>query len=73
MYTFVPNKYFGQLLDILPKKFVFLKTLNKDCSNIEVWIAHQDFNMVEIEDKINITLVIKWSVKYKKDALFGST
>ena len=28
LYTFVPNKSFGQLLDILPKKFVFLKTFN---------------------------------------------
>ena len=26
-YTFVPNKVFGQLLDILPKKFVFFNIL----------------------------------------------
>ena len=25
-YTFVPNKSFGQLLDILPNSFIFLKT-----------------------------------------------
>ena len=25
-YTFVPNKLFGQILDILPKNFIFLKT-----------------------------------------------
>ena len=23
LYTFIPNKSFGQLLDILPKKFIF--------------------------------------------------
>ena len=28
LYTFVPDKYFGQLLDISPKKFLFLKTFN---------------------------------------------
>ena len=28
LYTFVPNKAFGQLLDISPKHFVFLKSLN---------------------------------------------
>ena len=28
LYTFVPNKSFGQLLDILPKNFIFLKTFN---------------------------------------------
>ena len=26
--TFVPNKSFDQLLDILPKNFIFLKTQN---------------------------------------------
>ena len=25
LYTFVPNKYFGQLLDISPKNFILLK------------------------------------------------
>ena len=29
LYTFIPNKSFGQLLDISPKKFVFLKTFLK--------------------------------------------
>ena len=28
LHTFVPNKSFGQLLDISPKKFIFLKTFN---------------------------------------------
>ena len=28
MYTFVPNKSFGQLLDILPKNLIFLKTFD---------------------------------------------
>ena len=27
LYTFVPNKPFGQLLDISPKNFIFLKAL----------------------------------------------
>ena len=26
LYTFAPNKLFGQLLDISPKHFIFLKT-----------------------------------------------
>ena len=28
LYTFVPNKSFGQLLDISPKNFIFLKTFH---------------------------------------------
>ena len=30
LYTFVPNKSFGQLLDISPKKFIFLKTFDSE-------------------------------------------
>ena len=58
LYTFVPNKSFGQLLSILPKHFIFLKTFDSEFSYIEVWFADQSSNPLEIEDKINITLVI---------------
>ena len=30
LYTFVLNKSYGQLLDILPKKFIFLKTFDSE-------------------------------------------
>ena len=36
LYTFIPNKSFGQLLDISQIKLVFLKTFNSDFSYIEV-------------------------------------
>ena len=36
LYTFLPNKLFGQLLDISPKNFIFLKTFDSDFSYIEV-------------------------------------
>ena len=58
LYTFVPNKSFGQLLDISPKKFIFLKTFDSEFSYIEVWFTDQNSKQLEIEDKINITLVI---------------
>ena len=64
--TFVPNKSFGILLDISPKNFVFLKTLDSEFSYIEVWFTDQNCKLLELEDKINITLVINQSVKYKK-------
>ena len=56
-YTFVPNKSFGQLLDISPKNFIFLKTFDSEFSYIEVWFTDQNSKPLEIEDKINITLV----------------
>ena len=58
LYTFVPNKSFGQLLDISPKKIIFFKTFNSEFSFIEVWFTDQNSKPLEIEDKINITLVI---------------
>ena len=30
LYTFIPNKSLGQLLDISPKNFIFLKTLTQN-------------------------------------------
>ena len=56
---FVPNKSFGQLLDILSKNFVFLKISDSEFSNIEVRFTDQKYKLLEIEDKINITLDIK--------------
>ena len=34
LYTFVPTKWFGQLLDILPKIFIFFKTFDSEFSYI---------------------------------------
>ena len=54
LYTFVPNKSFGQLLNILPKSAIFLKTFNSKFSQIEIGFADQNSRPLEIEDKINI-------------------
>ena len=66
LYTFVLNKSFGQLLDILSKNFIFLKTFNSEFSYVEAWFTNQNYKPLEIEDEINITLVTNYSVKYKK-------
>ena len=58
LHTFVPNKSFGQSLDISPESFIFLKTFNSEFSYIEVWFTDQSSKPREIEDKINVTLVI---------------
>ena len=66
LYTFVPNKSFVQLLDISTKSFIFLKTFNSKFLYVEVWFTDQNSELLEIEDKINITLVINQSIKNKK-------
>ena len=57
LHTFIPNKSFGQLLDI-SQKIVFSKTFNSELSFIEVWVTYQNSKPRQIEDKITITLVI---------------
>ena len=57
LHTFIPNKSFGQLLDI-SQKIVFSKTFNSELSCIEVWVTYQNSKPRQIEDKITITLVI---------------
>ena len=57
-YMFIPNKSFGQLLDISPNNFIFLKTFDLEFSYNEVWFTDQNSKPLEIGDKINIILVI---------------
>ena len=59
LYTFVPNKTFGQLVEISPTNFIFLKTFNSEFQAIEVWFTDQNSQPLEIEDKMNLTLVFK--------------
>ena len=58
MYTFVPNKSFGQLLDISPENLIFLKTFDSEFLCIELLFTDQNSNPLEKVDKINITLFI---------------
>ena len=55
-YTFVPNKQFGNLLEISPKNHVILKTFNSEFQAIKVWFTDQNSQPLEIGDKINLTL-----------------
>ena len=60
LHTFIPNKSFGQFLDISPKNLIFSKNFDSEFSYIEVLFTDQNSNSLEIEDKINITLVISY-------------
>ena len=59
LYTFVPNKTSGSLLEILPPNHFFLKTFNSEFQEIKIWFTDQTSKPVEVEDKINITLTNK--------------
>ena len=59
LYTFVPNKPFDSLLEVSPKNHIFSKTFNSEFQVIEVWFTDQNSQPLEIEYRINLTLVIK--------------
>ena len=59
LYTFVPNKPFGSLLEISPTNHIFLKAFNSEFQDIRVWLTDQNSESLEIKDRINLTLVIK--------------
>ena len=59
MYSFVPNKPFGSLLEISQTKHIFLKTFNSGFNEIIVWFTDQNSQPLEIVDRINLTMVIK--------------
>ena len=58
LYTFVPNKLFGQLSDISPVNFMSLKSFNSEFPYIEIWLTGQKLKALEMEGKICINLVI---------------
>ena len=59
LFTFVSNKTFGNLLEISPTNHVFLKTFNSEFQELKIWFTDQTSKPLELEDKINITLIIK--------------
>ena len=59
LYTFVPNKAFVNQLKMSPKDHIILKTFNSVFQTIEVWFADQNIQPLELEERINLTLVIK--------------
>ena len=59
LYTFVPTKPFGSLLDVSPTNHISLKTFNSEYDEIIVWFIYQNSQPLEIEDSINLTMVIK--------------
>ena len=59
LYTFAPNKTFGSLFEISQIKYTFLKTFNSEYDEIEERFIDQNSKSLEIEDRINLTMVIK--------------
>ena len=58
LFTFVPNKQFGQLINISLHSLTMMSTVNTEFSSVEVWFTDQVSKALEIEDNVNLTLII---------------
>ena len=56
--NFVPDKQFGQLINISPNTLTMMNTVNTEFSFVEVWFTDQASKALEIEDNVNLTLII---------------
>ena len=50
LYTFVPKKLFGSLLEISPTNHIFFKTFNSEYDEMTVLFTDQNSKPLEIED-----------------------
>ena len=59
LYTFVPNKPLGNLLETSPTNYIFSQILYPEFQERKVWFTDQTSKPLEEKDRINLTLIIK--------------
>ena len=59
LFTFLPNKSFGSLLEFSSTNHVFLKTFHSEFQEVKIWFTDQTSKPLEPGDKVNITLITK--------------
>ena len=58
LFTFLPNKQFEQLINILSHPLTMLSTTDTEFLPIEVWLTDQNSELLEIKDNFNMALII---------------
>ena len=58
LFSFVPIKQFGHLINISPHSLTMMNTVNTKFSFVEAWLTDQVSKALEIEDNVNLTLII---------------
>ena len=58
LFSFVPNKQFGQLINISLHFLTMMNTVNTEFSFVEVWFTDQSSKVLENEDNVNLTVII---------------
>ena len=60
--SFVPDKQFGQLINIKQNSLIMINTVNTEFSHMDIWFTDQFSKALETEDNINLTLIIGQSL-----------
>ena len=58
LYTFTPNKFYSYLLNVEPSNLVFLETYKTEFDEIIKTFTDKNGRPLEIEDKVDLTLLI---------------
>ena len=58
LFSFVPNKQFGQLINISPHSLTMMNTVNTESFSVEVWFTEQPSKALESEDNVNLPIII---------------
>ena len=58
LFSFVPNKQLGQLINISLHSLRMMNIVNTEFSFVEVWFTDQASKALEIKDNVNLTLII---------------
>ena len=58
LFSFFPNKQFGQLINISLNTLTMMNTVNTEFSFVKVRFTDQVSKALEIEDNVNLTLII---------------
>ena len=62
LFTFAPNKQFGQLTNISPHSLKMINTINTEFSFVKIWFTDQVSKALEIEDNVNLTLTVGYTL-----------
>ena len=58
LFNFVPDKQFGQLINIKQNALIMMNTVNTEFSHVEVWFTNQNNKAREVEDNVSLILII---------------
>ena len=58
LFTFVPNKQFGQLINISPHSLTMMNKINTEFTFVKVWFTDQVNKALKNNDNVNLTLSI---------------